>query len=88
MNIRFKTNIDAYRTVSWPVLDYLPNKGDFVKVYPGSESYCNYNKIPLFLEIVAITHEVGVVWVELWYRNVDVQAAKLSKDGTKHLFGQ
>lgn len=42
MNVKFTTNIDHYRTVSWPVLtDLIPRKGDFIHVHPARSCTLN-----------------------------------------------
>jgi len=71
MRISFHTNLDAYRSVSWPVLDIIPRKGEFIHVHPGSESYCEIKKIPKRLEVVAVTYRHDRVSVELWYNETD-----------------
>lgn len=72
MNIKFTTNIDHYRTVSWPVLtDIVPRKGDYIFVHPGSEGYCESRKIPKRLEVVSVYWYYDRVVVELWYNETD-----------------
>lgn len=71
MRIRFKTNIDLYRTVAWPVLDVVPRKGEKVHVAPASYSYCRHHKIPPSLEVVSVTYYHDEVVVDLWYNETD-----------------
>jgi hypothetical protein len=83
MNVRFRTNLDLYRAVSWPVISYKPSKGERVRVIPACEEYCRVNNLPYELEIVQITHKYDHVECELWYSKIDQQLYK-----REHLFGQ
>lgn len=72
MNILFRTNIDLYKSVSWPVLTGVaPRKGEFIHVHPGSVEYCNSKKIPDRLEVVAVSYHSNMIVVELWYNETD-----------------
>lgn len=84
MNIQFTTNIDLYKSVSWPVLTgMIPAKGSFIHVHPGSVSYCEDRKIPTQLEVVGITYHYDRVVVDLWYNDTDYKLYTLN--GTKLL---
>jgi len=78
MRVSFHTNLDVYRQVQWPVIDYKPNVGEMVEVADISKGYCKVNELPYQLEIVAVRHTEQGCRVELWYRKIDVQAAELS----------
>lgn len=71
MKVRFTTNIDHYRTVSWPVLDFPPRKGEKVKVHPGSYDFCVGRNIPTQLEVVDVIYKHNETVVELWYNETD-----------------
>lgn len=88
MNIVFKTNLDWYRGISWPVLDVVPRKGEEVYVHPGSEGFCRHNKIPSRLEVVQVRYYYDRIEVELWYTKIDTDSANLVKGGLDHLYKQ
>lgn len=88
MKVYFKTNLDWYRSVTWPVLDIVPRKGETVNVHIQSESFCKSNNIPQQLEVVGVTYFYDRVEVELWYREIDVRAAGLVENGLEHLYCQ
>lgn len=86
MRVVFKTNLDWYKTVAWPVLDNaIPHKGETVNVHPGSELFCNHNKIPTQLEVVDVTYYHDKVVCELHYKKINIELAKLTDNGIKHL---
>ncbi len=72
MRIIFKTNIDKYRTVSFP-----PRKGEMVYVMPEFNNYCQTNRMPNRLEVCAVRYEYStyhketVAHVELWFNETD-----------------
>lgn len=69
MQVLFRTNLDWYQTVAWPILENIvPRTGEFIRVHPGSESFCHSNKIPIELEVVNVTYTIGGVICELWYK--------------------
>jgi hypothetical protein len=73
MKVVFKTNLDQYRSVSWPVLDVVPNIGEFVYVHPGSEAHCKSKKIPYRLRVTEVSYHYDRVEVDLWYTDIDYQ---------------
>lgn len=87
MKILFSTNLDWYMGISWPVLDVVPHKGEYVHVHSGSEKFCEHNKIPKILEVVQVTYTNEYIRVELWYGKIDVDSANLSGK-LSHLYKQ
>lgn len=83
MRVIFHTNLDMYKEVAWPVLDYKPNVGEFVYVHPGSENLILKKGLPPRLVITEISHRTSGIHCELWYHGPDM----LSRN-TKTLFGQ
>lgn len=79
MKVVFHTNVDHYKTNCFPDnLTIPPRIGESVSV---TESFINYyrNKnLPTRMEVVdVIWTDKGVV-CELWYKEIDVKAAKIS----------
>lgn len=87
MKVYFKTNLDWYRGVAWPVLDIPPPIGTTVHVYPASESFCRVNQIPSRLKVVNHEYYFDRVEVELWYLPIDTDAANISGK-LPHLYKQ
>lgn len=79
MTIQFKTNLDWYRGLSWPVLSEPPHKGELVHVFPASEGFCEAHNIPKILEVVEIVYYFDRVVCELWYRKMDTEYADSSR---------
>lgn len=88
MKVVFRTNLDLYKEVRWPVLDAscAPQKGELVYVYPGSESLCKALKIPPRLEVSQRYFYHDRIEVELWYNETDMRSYTFSY-GKRHLFG-
>lgn len=82
MRVIFRTNIDHYNRVADPFPnfhDIVPRKGDTVLVRDNCVSYFSDRKLPLGLEVVDVKWcEAGVI-CELHYRQIDIEAAKISK---------
>ncbi len=87
MKIIFRTNLDLYKGISWPVIrDVIPAVGTFVFVHPASEGYCTYNKIPQKLKIVSVYIHFDHIECDLWY---DSEMLKLETDERRnHLMNQ
>lgn len=79
MRVIFKTNIDHYKTNCFPENIQIPPRiGETVLVTEVFADYYANKKLPLRLEVVdVIWTDKGVV-CELWYKNIDVEAAKLA----------
>jgi len=79
MRVIFKTNIDHYKTNCFPTnLEIPPRIGDTVLVTEVFLDYYAKQKLPVSLEVVdVIWTEKGVV-CDLWYKKIDIEAAKLS----------
>ena len=78
MIVKFKTNIDHYKTNCFPEnLTIPPRKGEKVLVNEVFGQYYSSRKLPLSLEVVdVIWTESGVV-CELHYSEIDIKSAKL-----------
>ncbi len=87
MNVIFRTNLDQYRQVEWPSIDYKPAIGETVSVHPRSKNWCNNLRIPTQLEIVGVSHHSNGCYVELWYSSIDIKRAEMSNT-MKDLMGQ
>lgn len=79
MKVVFLTNINHYKTNCFPEnVNIPPRIGETVLVKEISSEYYHQKKLPLRLEVVdVIWTEKGVV-CELWYKKVDIEAAKLA----------
>jgi hypothetical protein len=79
MVVRFRTNVDHYKTNCWPQnIENPPRKGDTVVVAKVFEVYYKEKNLPTRMEVVdVIWTEYGVV-CELWYKAQDVEFAKLN----------
>lgn len=86
MRVKFKTNLDWYKSVSWPDIDQPPRIGESVNVVPQSESFCNANKIPQRLKVVDVTYHYDRVEVELWYDSN--QLSLMTQQQLNHLYKQ
>lgn len=86
MKVIFRTNLDWYKTVSWPVLDFPPRIGEDVFVHPGSERFCDVNNIPSKLRVVNVSYHVDKVEIELWYNSDNLKL--MSQKQLNHLYRQ
>jgi len=79
MEIRFKTNLDAYQTNCFPEnLTEVPRKGENILVNSIFIDYFKKKKLPVILEVYNVTWcEDGVV-CELSYRKIDLENARLN----------
>jgi hypothetical protein len=79
MKVIFKTNIDHYKTNCFPNnLEIPPRIGETVLVTEVFFDYYQKQKLPTQMKVVdVIWTDKGVV-CELWYREIDIEAAKLS----------
>jgi len=82
MKIHFKTNLDVYRMVYWPELNFVPRKGEYVYVKDRFKSYCLDRKIPDRLEVCRVEYHEHGVEIELWYSDIDF---KLYNSGDRKL---
>ena len=79
MRVVFRTNIDHYKTNCFPEnLTIPPRVGELVSVTEVFGQYYISRKLPAILEVVSVIWTDKGVLCELWYRKVDVEAAKLS----------
>lgn len=79
MNIKFQTNIDAYKTNCFPEnLTFVPRKGEFVFVSSVFVNYFKEKKLPIKLEVVSVNHTEQGIYVELWYNDTDRKLAELA----------
>ena len=79
MKVRFKTNLDHYKTNCFPEnLTIPPRVGEKVLVNQVFGQYYAAKKLPLRLEVVEVTWcEDGVI-CELWYNDTDRKLAEAS----------
>jgi hypothetical protein len=79
MKIIFKTNLDMYQTNCFPNnLEIPPRIGDTVLITEPFLDYYAKQKLPLRMEVVDVLWSEKGVICELWYKKIDVEAAKLS----------
>lgn len=79
MKIIFHTNVDHYKTNCWPTItEAVPRIGDTVMVTEVFFQYFESKKLPLQMKVVDVVWTDHGVVCELWYRDVDIEAAKLS----------
>ena len=79
MKVVFKTNIDHYQTNCFPEnLTIPPRIGETVLVSEGFLDYYHKRKLPVRLEVKDVIWTSKGVVCELWYKNIDVEAAKLT----------
>lgn len=84
MKIKFTTNLDNYQKACFPeVLTIPPRIGDSVLVRKVWYRYFLDKKLPTQLEVVNVIwtedYSEEIVICELWYKNIDVEFAKLNK---------
>lgn len=81
MKVRFKTNIDSYRSrAEWPSIDVVPRKGEFVEA--NNDDYFRSKRLPVRLEVCSVTYVKDAAVVELWFNETDY---KLYNDDGKLL---
>lgn len=73
MKIIIKTNIDAYRQVSWPVLTFVPRIGETVQIHPGSQSLWESKELPFVLTVTSVNYTVHAVEVDLWLNELQTK---------------
>jgi hypothetical protein len=79
MKVVFITNIDYYKTNCFPENIQIPPRiGETVLVTEVFADYYANKKLPIRLEVVDVNWTDKGVVCELWYRKIDVEAAKLS----------
>jgi len=79
MKVIFRSTVDHYKTNCWPTnIEMPPRKGDTVMVVEAFGSYYSGKKLPTEMEVVNVTWTEKGVLCELWYRKIDIEAAKLS----------
>ncbi len=79
MKVVFRTNIDHYKTNCFPENVTIPPRiGETVLVAEVFAEYYSQKKLPIRLEVVDVTWTDKGVVCELWYKKIDVEAAKLS----------
>jgi hypothetical protein len=79
MKIVFRTNIDHYKTNCFPEnITQAPRVGDLVMVTGVFIEFYHAKKLPLVLEVVEVIWSEKGVLCELYYQDIDIQAAKLS----------
>ena len=79
MKVVFRTNIDHYKTNCFPENVTIPPRiGETVLVTEVFAEYYSKKKLPIRLEVVDVTWTDKGVVCELWYKKIDVEAAKLS----------
>lgn len=91
MRIHFKTNIDRYNEkgcdIVFPNLNderglIVPRKGEQISVRDTFVSYYRNLRLPTTLEVVNVTYTENlnhniIVVCELWFRNHDLEMAKM-----------
>ena len=86
MKVIFKTNIDHYQTNCFPTNLVIPPRiGETVLVTEGFANYYAKQKLPIRMEIVDVIWTDKGVICELWYKNIDVESAKLMKEASAFL---
>lgn len=79
MRVVFKTNIDHYKTNCFPEnITIPPRKGETVLVVEAFGDYYAKKRLPLKLEVVDVIWTDKGIICELWYKENDIKAAKLS----------
>lgn len=79
MKVILKTNVDAYKRNCFPTnLEMPPRIGESVMVVEGFVNHFYNQKLPTRMEVVDVTWTESGVICDLWYKKVDVEAAKLS----------
>ena len=79
MKVIFITNLDNYQNHCFPEkLTMVPRKGDIINVTEVFVKYFEDKKLPTRLEVVDVIWGEKDVKCELWYKEIDVRAAKIS----------
>ena len=79
MKVTFRTNIDHYKTNCFPNnIETPPRIGETVSVTEAFADYYAKQKLPIQLEVINVTWTDKGVVCELWYKKIDIEAAKLS----------
>lgn len=77
--IIFSTNIDAYNSTDFVIPEnMIPRKGECVSVKNSMIEYYKYKKFPTTLQVVDVTYFENYVKIELHFREIDMQIAKVS----------
>lgn len=79
MKVVFKTNIDHYKTNCFPEnINIPPRIGETVLVTEVFMDYFSKQKLPVRLEVVDVIWTEKGVLCELFYKNIDIESAKIS----------
>ena len=79
MKVTFFTNIDHYKTNCFPENITIPPRiGETVLVKVVFAMYYSQIKLPTRLEIIDVIWTDQGVICELWYKKIDIKAAKVS----------
>jgi len=77
MTVIFKTNIDHYGQLHFPIdFTQVPRIGEKVAVRDKFTEYFTSRKLPAVLEVVDVTYTENHAVCELRYRKIDVEIAK------------
>lgn len=80
MKIIFTTNLDNYKTNCFPDnLTLVPRIGDSILVREVFIEYFRNKKLPTQLVVTNVIWSDKGVLCELWYKEIDVEFAKLNK---------
>jgi len=80
MKVVFRTNVDHYKTNCWPTnIEMPPRKGEYVMVTDAFIEYYNRKKLPVEMEVTNVTWTDKGVLCELWFKDIDIEAAKLAE---------
>ena len=79
MKIKFKTNIDRYKTNCFPTnLTFVPRVGESVYVTKVFIEYFSTRGLPLKLKVVDVIYSEYGVLCELHYHEIDIKIAKMN----------
>lgn len=81
MKVIFRTNLDNYNyQLPFPNSHFyqVPRIGDSVEVKKDLKEFFQNRKLPTSLRVVDVLWTEDAVICELWYKQIDVEAAKIS----------
>lgn len=79
MTIKIITALDNYQTNCFPEnLTQVPRIGECVRVVNAFYTHFKQKRLPIELIVKNVIWTENGALVEVWYRNIDVEAAKLN----------
>jgi hypothetical protein len=76
-NIKIFTNLDKYKTSYFPILNYCPRVGEYVRVINSMVESIESKGLPTSLIVVSITHTEFGAMVELYYSETQLSVYNL-----------